>query len=260
MTNKNKSSPREKWTIDQTIVAFYFYCQTPFGKLHSTNPKIIELASFIGRTPSAFAMKCVNFASLDPAILKSGRSGLSNASRLDKEIWEEFHSDGQALIEKAEKLLENFKRDKKLELISEFMQERDFTGEVRLVTIKQRIGQSFFRNSVLSSYNGKCCISGVRDARFLVASHIVAWKDDVSNRLNPANGLCLSSIHDKAFDHHLFSLTDDFEIILSRQLKETRDQFLKDVFWNLEGRQITLPEKFIPDIKLIKAHRNQLKV
>ena len=177
MTNKNKSSPREKWTIDQTIVAFYFYCQTPFGKLHSTNPKIIELASFIGRTPSAFAMKCVNFASLDPAILKSGRSGLSNASRLDKEIWEEFHSDGQALIEKAEKLLENFKRDKKLELISEFMQERDFTGEVCLVTIKQRIGQSFFRNSVLSSYNGKCCISGVRDARFLVASHIVAWKD-----------------------------------------------------------------------------------
>lgn len=48
------------------------------------------------------------------------------------------------------------------------------------------------------------CVSGVSDARFLVASHIVAWKEDASIRLNPANGLCLSTIHDKAFDNHLF--------------------------------------------------------
>lgn len=40
------------------------------------NPEIIHLAELIGRTPDAVAMKLVNFASLDPAITSTGRSGL----------------------------------------------------------------------------------------------------------------------------------------------------------------------------------------
>src|SRR5699024_10420392 len=45
------------WTEDQLKLAFYFYCQTPFGKLHSRNPAIIELAGLIRRSPDALAMK-----------------------------------------------------------------------------------------------------------------------------------------------------------------------------------------------------------
>jgi putative restriction endonuclease len=51
------------WTREQLKLAFYFYCQTPFGKLHSKNKQVIELAKLIGRTPGAVAMKCTNFAS-----------------------------------------------------------------------------------------------------------------------------------------------------------------------------------------------------
>lgn len=36
------------WTREQLKLAFYFYCETPFGKLHSRNPKIIELANQLG--------------------------------------------------------------------------------------------------------------------------------------------------------------------------------------------------------------------
>lgn len=73
--------------------------------------------------------------------------------------------------------------------------------------------------------------------------------------LHPGNGLCLSVIHDKAFDNHLFSLTDDFRVVLSARLKDTSDQFLQDVFWPVEGKQISLPEKFVPDPKFIARHR-----
>jgi len=69
-----------RWEKDQTKLAFYLYCQIPFGKLHQGNPEIVELAKLIGRTPSAVAMKLVNFASLDPAITGTGRKGLSNSS------------------------------------------------------------------------------------------------------------------------------------------------------------------------------------
>ena len=61
-------SPR--WTRQQLKLAFHLYCQLPFGRLHRRNPEIVDLAELLGRTPSAVAMKLVNFASLDPAITK----------------------------------------------------------------------------------------------------------------------------------------------------------------------------------------------
>lgn len=245
------------WTREQTILAFHFYCQTPFGQLHAKNKKIIELAALIGRTPGALAMKCVNIASIDPAIRESGRAGLSNASALDREIWEKFHADWDGLVEQAEALRAFLLRESQTpqtQLDDEYAG-MDFTGETRLALVKQRVKQAFFRRSVLSSYGGKCCISGVSDGRFLVASHIVAWKDDASIRLNPANGLCLSTIHDKAFDNHLFALTDDHRIVLSKQLREAKDQFLRDVFWGLDDTQIKLPERFVPEPAFITRHR-----
>jgi putative restriction endonuclease len=65
------------WTRDQLLVAFRLYCQTPFGKLHSKNPQIIQLSNLIGRTPSAIAMKVCNFASFDPTHQTRGISALS---------------------------------------------------------------------------------------------------------------------------------------------------------------------------------------
>ncbi|MDE1885348.1 MAG: HNH endonuclease, partial [Xanthomonadaceae bacterium] len=136
----------------------------------------------------------------------------------------------------------------------------DFTGETRRAVVEQRVKQSFFRRAVLASYRGRCCISGVSDARLLVASHIVPWRDDKANRLNPSNGLCLSVIHDKAFDSYLFSLTDDIRVVLSKRLKATKDAFLKEVFWPVEDRVIELPERFGPEMGFLRSHReNMLK-
>lgn len=86
-----------RWSREQLIVAFALYCQTPFGKMHKTNPEIVRTAKLLGRTPSSLAMKLVNFASLDPAITKTGRKGLGNAAADDKRVWNEFHADWEQL-------------------------------------------------------------------------------------------------------------------------------------------------------------------
>lgn len=255
---ENAFTSKGNWTRKQTILAFHFYCQTPFGQLHAKNEKIIELAQLIGRTPSALAMKCVNIASIDPTIKSSGRTGLSNASMLDKEIWQEFHDDWDGLVEQAETLLAYLRKNYIQHQIDEEEVNIDYTGETRITTVKQRIKQAFFRRSVLSSYGGRCCITGVSDSRFLVASHIVAWRDDASIRLDPANGLCLSTIHDRAFDNYLFSLTDDYRIILSKALRDTQDKFLRDIFWPLADTAITLPERFVPNPAFIARHREKI--
>lgn len=250
-----------RWTPDQLKLAFHLYCQLPFGKLHRGNPEIIELARLIGRTPSAVAMKLSNFASLDPAITSSGRRGLGNASQADRDVWNEFHANWDALVEQSASLRISLARNddaQESSMIDPLAVEQDFSGDTRVAPVRQRIKQSFFRRAVLSSYGEKCCLSGVSDRRFLVASHIVAWSEDVSIRLHPGNGLCLSVIHDKAFDSHLFSLSDDYRVVLSKQLKQTRDDFLRQVFLPIDGRQIMLPERFRPELVFLQRHRDRM--
>lgn len=250
------------WSEEQLKLAFYFYCQTPFGKLHSRNPEIIELADLIGRSPNALAMKLSNFASLDPAITETGRRGLSGASALDKKMWEQFHSDWERLALESEQLRqyllgEQGKPDKQGRERGDQFDLEDFTGETRKDVVKRRIKQSFFRKAVLSSYGGKCCISEVTDQRLLIASHIVPWRDDKKNRLNPRNGLCLSAIHDKAFDSHLFTLSSDYRVMLSDRLKNTKDRFLREVFWPVNEKPIYLPDRFEPDPLFTERHRER---
>ena len=90
------------------------------------------------------------------------------------------------------------------------------------------------------------------------ARHIVPWSSDKTNRLNPSNGLCLSAIHDRAFDKGLISLTDDWRVVLSDQLRERDESFLKAVFAPLEGRQIEMPERFRPDHAFLAHHRESI--
>jgi len=49
----------------------------------------------------------------------------------------------------------------------------------------------------------------------IVASHIVPWSKDKGNRLSPQNGLALNTLHDKAFDRHLITITEDLKIKIS---------------------------------------------
>src|SRR3546814_12303826 len=108
-----------------------------------------------------------------------------------------------------------------------------------------------------SSYGESCCISGLSDKRFLVASHIVPWNEDPRIRLHPGNGLCLSAIHDKAFDKYLFSLTDDHRVVLSEQLRKTKDEFLQQIFLSVDDKRIALPDKFAPEPAFLARHRDR---
>lgn len=249
-----------RWTKKQLKLAFNLYCQLPFGKLHHTNREIIELAGLIGRTPSAVSMKLCNFASLDPAIVESGRSGLSGASALDREVWDEFHADWDRLAVDCLHIHEQLRAEKGLPesgttVESEPEDIDDFTGETKRVISEQRIRQNFFRRAVLSSYRQRCCMSGLADSRLLIASHIVPWSKDKENRLNPRNGLCLSALHDKAFDRGLIALDDDFRVMLSKDLAQNNESFVKQFFHPLAGRVITLPERFVPDRVFLERHR-----
>ncbi len=248
------------WTKEQVKLGINLYCQLPFGRLHSRNPEIIELAKLIGRSPGAVAMKLGNIASLDPAITETGRTGLSGASALDREVWDEFHADWDRLAVECAHIHDRLREEKGLPKsegpVDDGLEDiDDFTGETKRVITEQRIRQNFFRRAVLSSYRQRCCMSGLSDSRLLVASHIVPWSKDKENRLNPRNGLCLSALHDKAFDRGLIALNDDYRVILSKDLERQKEPFVQQFFHPLAGQAITLPERFVPDKSFLAKHR-----
>lgn len=211
------------WTEDQLELALALYCHLPFGKMHSRNQDVIRLANMIGRTPSAVAMKLVNFASLDPEIVNSGRTGLGNASAMDRKVWEKFQNNWDAEISVAADKL-GIVSEVKLDALEDVLPLPIDTTRYAEVEVRKK--QYIFRRMILSNYSGACCMSGLSEPRLLVASHIVPWKNDADNRLNPKNGLCLSSLHDKAYDIGLITVFPDYSIAVSPEISRlTNDKF-----------------------------------
>lgn len=250
--------PRDNWTKEQTIVALNLYCKIPFNRVSSTHPDILRIAKIIGRSANSVKMKIGNFGSFDPELRKRGIVGLANASKLDEHVWNEFNDDWNNLAYESELLISKF-TNQPIEKISEINIDDIPLGKEREAIIKQRVNQSFFRSTILSSYNLKCCITGLSITDFLVASHIIPWAKDDKNRLNPHNGLCLNSIHDKAFDKGFITVTADYKIKVSKYFNDyKKENAVTDLFLKYENKSIILPDKFSPLKEFLEYHHKNI--
>lgn len=236
---------RRRWEEEELIRVLVLYCDIPFGQIHSRNPLIVKLSEEIGRTPSAVALKMVNFASLDPTI---SQKGMSNVSALDKSTWDKFlknidHyltqtldkpecSNGFEECPQAEYVIESTSHD---------------TEAVSSVILRR--GQDRFRRAVLASYNNRCAISGIDDPRLLVASHIAPWATNVGRRLDPRNGICLNALLDRAFDAGVFSINEELKIVFSRSATPKSVEVIL-----ASACAFRKPERFAPDLSLLREH------
>jgi putative restriction endonuclease len=257
-------SPNVRWTREHSLIALNLYCKVLFGKMHKGNPIIMEVAAKMGRSASSLAMKLCNYASLDPVQQARGIKGLAGASRQDREIWDEFHAQLTTLGPLSEELMHDL-------LTKDNEKELDFLGRdhIRFTppegpteiasTVLVRRGQQFFRQAILNAYDVRCCISGINIPRMLIASHIKPWRDFPRERLEPSNGLCLSSLHDAAFDSGLITLDEKLTVVLSKRLKSYFPQAtLEQNFVPFEGEQIELPQKLAePNPEFLRYHREQ---
>ena len=253
---------RKRWSEEETLLALYLYFQLPFGKLHSGNPEIKQLATALGRSSSSVAMKLCNFASLDPKITESGRKGLAGASQLDRTTYAEFRRDWSGLLARAESIwatqVENAQpvppalHPKDIHADFQF---EPYQGETTTqALVNQRVGQDFFRRAVLVNFAETCCITGIAEPRLLVASHIKPWSKDTENRHNPANGLLLSATLDKAFDRGLITVDPNRRVVVSRQLSDSQSRETRDYFRAFEQVQLRPTIRFDPDPAFLAWH------
>lgn len=248
------------WTREETIVAFNVYCKIPFKNSSKTHPLIIKYANILGRSPSALNMKIGNIGRLDPDLKKQKITGLTHGAKMEEEVWNEFYGNPDALAFESEKLIAQFSKQN-IENTSDIRTDDLPQGQERNIVVKQRVNQSFFRSAVMSAYDFRCCISGVSTHELLEACHIVEWSQDISNRTNPKNGLCMNPFFHKAYDKHLLSITPDMTIVISEKLlQSTQEKRFFTYLKELNGRNILLPSKFFPSKDLLKMHYNRFLV
>ncbi len=254
----NRLAPAVKWTREHTLAAFHLYTLLPFGRLHSRTPEIQQLAAWEGRTPNSVAMKLVNFASLDPQIIASGRAGLNGASNQDRALWQELQADWDLVAIQAANAYEKLalangvpSDTPLLENLAEVFDE----GITRSAVVQVRVNQARFRKAILSSYNATCCISGLQHEKLVIASHIVPWSEDTKNRLNPQNGLCLSALHDRAYDQGLITVMPDYTIRISESFKPKEGhEFTEQALFRFQNKAILLPDRLRPAPEFLLHH------
>lgn len=251
------------WTYDETLVAFDLYTQIPFKKINSRHPKIVDVAAKLGRTSAALSMKMDNIARLDKHVTGQGFKSLSNGAKLEEQVWDDFYTQGDMFIEKVNFALKKygvidgvFNTSEECTNIEELPVVKGATKEV---VTRIRIGQEFFRKAVLSSYDFKCCVTGISIPQFLIASHIKPWRVSCAEeKTDPHNGLCLNLFHDKAFDFGFITIDKNYKIVVSNQLKhhDLLDAVTEDFIISTEGKQISMPGKFSPSSKMLEYHRD----
>lgn len=246
-----------KWTREETIVAFNVYCKIPFKSSSKTHPLIIKYANILNRTPSALNMKIGNIGRLDPDLKEQGISGLVHGAKMEEEVWNEFYGNPEHLAFESEKIIARL-TNQSVEDSTAIRTDDLPQGKDRSIIIRQRVNQSFFRSTVMSAYNFHCCISGVAIAELLEACHIVDWSQDERNRMNPKNGLCMNPFFHKAYDRHLLGITPDMKIVISEELFQGSTEvsffsYLKTI----NGKKILLPDKFFPQKELLEIHYNK---
>lgn len=237
----------DSWSREELISAYNLYCKIPIKEINSKNANIIQFADLLSRTPKEVAKRFKNFAKLDANI-----TTVEDIKEEDKSVLAFFNNDWEKSVYESENKIIDF--ENKLKNITEFPK-----GKERDNIVKSRINQNFFRNAVLSSYQNRCCITGLPFIELLTASHIIPWAADTNNRLNPRNGLCLNALHDRAFDRGLITIRPDYTIDISSHINKFLDyKSVKNYFLRFKNKKIILPQRFAPEESFLKFHNKNI--
>lgn len=91
----------------------------------------------------------------------------------------------------------------------------DYADYEKQALTKQRIGHSAFAKKVKTRAGNKCLINR-NICRNLIASHIKPWAySENDEKVDIANGVCLSPNYDGLFEYGIISFNDDGTIIIS---------------------------------------------
>lgn len=251
-----------KWSRDEFMLVMNLYTKLRYGQFNYRNIEVIKLAELVNKTPGAVAFKLVHLSRQDPKH-KDRVKGLANSGKNAIEMYNEFTNNWAEMLYESEVLLAKYQNKKVQEITLEEIEiqeiEKDILNgkEGKDITriVKARVNQSLFRKVVVNNYSNSCAICNLDVPNLLVASHILKWSENIENRLNPENGLCLCNIHDRAFELGFIGINTNYSILISNELKLVKEkETYASLFGRHENQSIILPDKFYPNIEYLESH------
>lgn len=142
--------------------------------------------------------------------------------------------------------------ESEVETLGSQLQDGNFAIPDQHVTAKTRgSAQRVFADRVKKNYGWQCALTGIATPDFLVASHIVPWSEDESIRLDPANGICLSTFVDRAFVTGFLLIHDDCTSRVDWE-HVGPDVSLRSVLGPFDGQRLTLPASSPPNPQFLR--------
>ncbi|PKP01948.1 MAG: hypothetical protein CVU11_13555 [Bacteroidetes bacterium HGW-Bacteroidetes-6] len=120
--------------------------------------------------------------------------------------------------------------------------------------VEHRIGHQIFSDNVKENFSSKCCFPNcpVEGRGFLISGHIARWADNEPLRGHTGNGLCLCLMHDKAFEKGLFTLDENYRVVVLVN-DFTNRQWLSDLLQGGNNLEIK-PRQINPLSQALKDH------
>ncbi|HHG84542.1 MAG TPA: hypothetical protein ENJ82_07325 [Bacteroidetes bacterium] len=133
-------------------------------------------------------------------------------------------------------------------------------GKARLTFEEEKwIRHQYFPKNVNMVYEKTCCVSGlhlemVGMHNMVDACHIHQWADSQDDHIQ--NGIALSPTLHRAFDHFLFTITEDFRVRVGKRFRESSDSPYR--LRQFEGVRIRIPNNpaHRPGTKQLKWHND----
>jgi putative restriction endonuclease len=159
---------------------------------------------------------------------------------------------GTALSDDSEELIETALR---LESLEEWM---PFAAEDRAVyKVSRQKRDAAFRNIVLTNYGHTCAVTG---QRFHSPHHVEAdgahiIGKDVRGTDDPRNGIALSKSTHWAFDHGIFRISDQYEVVVNPKIAAASTDKFPVV--EMDRKKIMLPKDryYWPHLEALAWHK-----
>ncbi|EAM47902.1 HNH endonuclease [Crocosphaera watsonii WH 8501] len=126
---------------------------------------------------------------------------------------------------------------------------------------KSLVRDSFFRKAVIHAYDYRCSLCNLKVIKSLSQSivdgaHIKPFAQFYDNNIN--NGISLCKNHHWAFDRGIFSIDDNYQVLISDNFSEESPN--SKPIREFQGETILLPNSptYFPSIEAIQWHRQNI--
>lgn len=180
------------------------------------------------------------------AVLEQGDSGVPGGNS--------YHRESGIDSDAAAEFLQQ--SDIEVTILEDLLNTGNYEVPDSTATVKTRgSAQRVFSNAVKVNYRWTCALTGITSKDFLIASHIVPWSADEKIRLDPSNGICLSVLADRAFEHSYLIIQDDTTVQVNWE-KIGDDSVLKEQLAAYDGAKLNAPQSHPPKPEYLNRRRN----